>query len=391
MFADPADRMMADALETILGGRRESGLDSIGRQAMWHDLARGGWLAFFDSALSDTDGANPVAALLGGEVLGRNLAPLQVLIGAGFVAPLLRRLPPSSPVRTIVSDWMSDGHAVAIARPVIAETARPGTAGEGSYTSAAALHARLHGRQYVLDGNVTEVIISDARHAILPIGLPGGGVGVAAVDLAAQGISQHLVNTVVEQVRCGELQLLGATVPEEAVCVEDVSDAIHLAGLTWSLLLDAYAVGVCRALIARSVEYAQMRVQFGRPIGEFQAVQHMAANMQVAAETSASLSLAAMREFIDAPETSFELIAASRLHSAASAQWTSELAIQMHGGVGFTWELGVHEWYRQAMFARHFLTDNRGLRSRLASIIRLRAAPAADGTMTARMLEAIHE
>ena len=58
------------------------------------------------------------------------------------------------------------------------------------------------------------------------------------------------------------------------------------------------------------------------------------------------------------------------LHCMLSAQTAAELAIQMHGGAGFTWEYGLHHFYRAAMFARHYLTHEHGVRASLAASIR---------------------
>lgn len=392
VLIDGDDRLVADGLEAILAARGESGKGDQLRKDMWCDLADGGWLAFFDGALTDHADGSPVAALLGGEALGRHLAPLSVVVGAGFVTPLMRTLPRSSALARVLSTWMTRTDAVAIPRPVVGVVHDAGGAARHGYSWTSALRIRTEGGTSFLDGTVQDMILCDAQKALVPVVSPLGGTGVAALDLRAPGVVADLSATVVDGVRCGRLHCSSVPVPDEALCLEDASDAIRTAGAVWSLLLDAYAVGVARALVARSVEYARTRTQFGRAIGEFQAVQHMAADMQIAAETSASLLLAAMRQFVAAPEGSFDLVAASRLHASASARSAAELSLQLHGGVGFTWELGLHEWYRQAMFGRHFLTDERGLRAGLASSIRARAGATRDERADqSRVLEAIPE
>ena len=153
-------------------------------------------------------------------------------------------------------------------------------------------------------------------------------------------------------------------------------EALRYASAVFSLLLDTYSVGIAAECLRRSVEYTSARCQFGHPVGAFQAVQHMAAEIHVRVETSRSSVLAAARAVASDNADAADLIAVSRLHCAASAQTAAEIAIQMHGGAGFTWEFGLHHLYRAAMFARHYLTNEDGLRQKLAASIRGRARSA---------------
>jgi len=151
---------------------------------------------------------------------------------------------------------------------------------------------------------------------------------------------------------------------------EGVAAAVHRAGTIFSLMLDAHAVGAARHMIELTIEHVTSRSQFGQPVGRFQAVQHTLANMQVAAETSYSLMTAASESWRGRGDPSLSEVASSRLHAAAVAGRVCESAIQLHGGMGFTWEAGLHRWYRVARLSQHLLTDEPGLRRYLADEIR---------------------
>jgi alkylation response protein AidB-like acyl-CoA dehydrogenase len=133
--------------------------------------------------------------------------------------------------------------------------------------------------------------------------------------------------------------------------------------------LAAEQVGGAQRCLDLSVAYARERVQFGRPIGSFQAIQHTCADMLVAVETARS---AAYYAGCVAAEGGAEL---PRLASLAKA-WCSEAffrcaadAIQIHGGVGFTWEYDPHLYFKRARAGEALLGDPAWHRERVAGII----------------------
>lgn len=133
-------------------------------------------------------------------------------------------------------------------------------------------------------------------------------------------------------------------VPVERATVFSAQAARELAVL-WA----AEGVGAARRCLADSVEYAAGRQQFGVPIGSFQAVKHRAAHtleLTERAETAVLWAAAdSYREGVESVETRRLL-----LHSLATAQEVVESSIQIHGGMGFTWEMGLH------VFLRHVVT-----------------------------------
>jgi alkylation response protein AidB-like acyl-CoA dehydrogenase len=116
-----------------------------------------------------------------------------------------------------------------------------------------------------------------------------------------------------------------------------------------ALFTAAYQLGIAASVTDRSVAYAKEREQFGRPIGSFQAVKHMCADMFVRAEL-AKAAVYAAAVTLDDPEVgdSARTVAAAKLLANEAALLNAKAAIQVHGGMGFTWEMPLHLYLKRA-------------------------------------------
>lgn len=121
-------------------------------------------------------------------------------------------------------------------------------------------------------------------------------------------------------------------------------------------------VGTMAGALKASVSHAGLREQFGQPIGSFQAVQHMCAEMLVDLEASRSAAYGAAWAVDDAePGEALRLAAATRLWCGRAAIRVCETAIQVHGGIGYTWEGAPHLYLRQARVGAEAFADARAL------------------------------
>lgn len=126
-------------------------------------------------------------------------------------------------------------------------------------------------------------------------------------------------------------------------------DNMYLRGV---LLTAAMQLGVAQATLERSVAYAKVREQYGKPIGSFQAIKHYCAEMAVKCESVMGMVYHAAIE-LDQPNTTygvnarFDTLAAKVLASAA-AQHNADTAVQIHGGMGFTQEMDIHLFVKRA-------------------------------------------
>jgi alkylation response protein AidB-like acyl-CoA dehydrogenase len=207
----------------------------------------------------------------------------------------------------------------------------------------------LNGRKsYVLDGLVADLFIVPARTP--------EGVTLFVVGGDAPGLTRT------------PLKSLDLTRKLAAIDFTDVpAEVLGAAGKGWGVLeraldlaavgLAAEQVGVAQAALDMAVEYAKMRIQFGRAIGSFQAIKHKCADVLVEVESARSAAYYAMGV---ASQRTEELPAAASLAKAfcsdASVFATHE-NIQIHGGIGFTWELAAHLYYKRAKSMELYLGD----------------------------------
>jgi alkylation response protein AidB-like acyl-CoA dehydrogenase len=133
-------------------------------------------------------------------------------------------------------------------------------------------------------------------------------------------------------------------------------------------LLAADAFGGAWQLTRVTADHARARRQFGRPIAEFQAVKHQLADMATAIETARGLYWYAAHTFDHLPEESAHAAALAKAHVTDRAVGIARAAVELHGGIGFTWECDVQIWLKRAMFDRVFLGTPAQHRARAAAL-----------------------
>jgi alkylation response protein AidB-like acyl-CoA dehydrogenase len=172
----------------------------------------------------------------------------------------------------------------------------------------------------------------------------GEGVVLVAVDAAADGVDVAAHQPLDVTATIGAVTLTGAT-GEVLADGAEARRALHNARRQAVLAVAADSIGVGSRALAMAVDWAGQRHQFGRPIGSFQAVSHRCADMLVALEGARSQVLAASEVDVEESEYLVDLAAAAALDAGVSAV---EGALQIHGGIGFTWEHPIHLLLRRA-------------------------------------------
>jgi alkylation response protein AidB-like acyl-CoA dehydrogenase len=195
------------------------------------------------------------------------------------------------------------------------------------------------GKRHVLDGHVADLIMVGARTP--------AGVGLFAVDGAAPGLTRTPVPTLDQTRKQAHLAFAGTParlIGDEADGGPVLRRVLHTAAI---LLAAEQAGGAARA-VEIAAEYAGMRVQFGRPIGSFQAVKHLCADMLTEAEAARSAAYYGLWALAAAGEEVPLAASVAKVHcSAAYAKIAGDL-IQVHGGIGFTWEHPAHLYFKRA-------------------------------------------
>ncbi|MCA9535369.1 MAG: acyl-CoA dehydrogenase, partial [Myxococcales bacterium] len=135
------------------------------------------------------------------------------------------------------------------------------------------------------------------------------------------------------------------------------------------LLLAADMVGASEWLLQTTVEYAKVRTQFDRAIGSFQGVKHPLVNAMMAIDRAKSLVYAAA-DALDQGESDALLLAhMAKAQAAEAAAFTSSRAVQLHGGIGFTWESDVHFFFKRNKHSELLFGDAAYHQARVAALL----------------------
>ncbi len=217
-------------------------------------------------------------------------------------------------------------------------------------------------KMFVLDGAIADLILVAAR--------TGAGVSLFAVSGDAAGLTRTSLVTMDQTRKQAKLDF--ADTPARLIGTEGegwtvMSRVLDLAAVA----LAAEQVGGAQVCLDMAVQYAKDRVQFGRPIGSFQAIKHKCADMLLEVESAKS---AAYYAGWSAAELNDELPAVASLAKAFCSEayfHTAAENIQIHGGIGFTWEHPAHLYFKRAKTAELFLGDPTYHRELLAQRIGL--------------------
>jgi alkylation response protein AidB-like acyl-CoA dehydrogenase len=255
-------------------------------------------------------------------------------------------------------------------------------AGEGAI-AALASHAqpscRREGGDYVIDGVARPVVDGHcADLLVIAARAPGSagaqGVSLFAVPAATPGLERSALPTLDRTRRLAELRLASVRVPASLRLGPEggAAPALERAQALGAIALAAEQLGVAQRSLDLAVAYAKERVQFGRPIGSFQAIKHKCADMLVKLEAARSAVYWAACVAADAGAQNLEL-AASAAKAAASeaAFFCAGNALQIFGGVGFTFEYDIHLYFKRARASAALLGDAAFHRERVAQRIGL--------------------
>ncbi|WP_067491256.1 acyl-CoA dehydrogenase family protein [Actinomadura hibisca] len=215
-------------------------------------------------------------------------------------------------------------------------------------------------KSYVLDGHLADLLLIAARL--------NGQVALFAVDGNAPGLSRHSLPTLDQTRKLARLDL--ANVPARPVADRAALARALDVGL---VALAAEQAGGAQRVLDMTVEYLKVRKQFGRPIGGFQAVKHRCADMFVQVESARS---AVLHAALVADESPGELPAAAALAKSYCSDAYFHVAgegIQLHGGIGFTWEHDAHLYFKRAKSSQELFGSPDEHRRRLARLVGISA------------------
>jgi alkylation response protein AidB-like acyl-CoA dehydrogenase len=304
-------------------------------------------------------GAGHIERAIVQEELGRHLTPSPFLASAVLATDLLLALDDPA-ARSDLLPRMTGGELIAAV--AIAED-------RGVWASGGATAARGSAEQWLLTGSKAAVIAGDIADVLLVYARAEAGPAwflVKAAD-APQGLRRTTLTTLDPTRRLARIDF-DAT-PATMLLSGDPVDVVNRVFNLGGVALAAEQLGGLERILQLTVEYAKVRIQFGRPIGSYQAVKHGCADMYCDWELGQSALRYASWSADHAPE---ELPAAAALALAYLGPAYFRAAtggVQYHGGIGFTWEHDAHLYYKRAKSTELLFGSPSLHRSKLASCL----------------------
>jgi alkylation response protein AidB-like acyl-CoA dehydrogenase len=314
---------------------------------VWKQIAELGWTGLIIPEEHGGVGLGWADLLVVLEETGRSLFP-SPLVATTLAAEAIRQSG-SEAQRAAYLPRLADGSAIGTIALAEADAA-PGPEGIALAGRASAEGVVLNGeKSFVADAGAADLFVVAFRH--------GGSLSLAVVERDAPGVSTAEFAGIDLTKRLGRLTLDDVSVPAAAILEgadEAAVSALLDAGAT---AIAAESVGAAEAALALTTKYANERIQFGRPIGQFQGVKHPLAEMYVDIESFKSLVYYAAWCLDEGHEDL--AIAASRAKAYASDVFPQIGidTVQLHGGIGYTWEYDAHLFLKRAKWMRPAFGD----------------------------------
>ena len=341
---------------------------------LWHRLgAESGWAGIAVAERHGGSGLGMVELALLQHEQGRRLVASPFFATVCLAAPLIAQAGTEAQSAAWLPRIAAGSTQLAVACANARGTVEPGQ-----------LSTRIRQRDdgYVLNGEAGFVIQAhtcdallvaargpqDAADSLTVAVVNRGSAGVTIEPLTMLDLTRPMSRVTFDAVPIGREHVLG----EPGCARQALERALDLARVA----LAAEAVGVAEAVLELTTAYVKDRVQFGRPVGSFQAVKHRLADMMVELEAARSASWYAA---CVADERSDELPEAASIAKAACSDAAFNCAanaIQLHGGIGFTWEHDAHLYFKRARAISTLLGTPSWHRERLAGLIGLGAGAA---------------
>ena len=205
---------------------------------------------------------------------------------------------------------------------------------------------------FVTDAAVADFMVVVARGSVFAVDAKADGMSIEpmkGMDLARKIYAVEFKNTPAEKLANTNGLASALNVATAALCGEMVG-------------------GMQRAL-ELTVAYAKTRKQFGKPIGIFQAVQHLCADMYLETESSRSATYYAAWALEENVPDAATSVSVAKMYASDASRTVGNRGIQVHGGMGFTWENDLHLYYRRAKASETMLGDATFHRERIARLV----------------------
>jgi alkylation response protein AidB-like acyl-CoA dehydrogenase len=325
---------------------------------LWSAVADQGWLGIHLSEASGGLGLGPVDLAVVGEEMGRACFPGPFL-GTVWAATLIAEANAASPHLQALAAGESKG-AVALLEP------------DASWDpSEVRLQARREGKGYQLTGRKSFVSDAGVADVIVCVAKVGGELALFAVPSKASGVSIKPTPGMDQTRKLYDVAFESVAVsPENVLAVGEVARrALERSMQVATLVVCADMLGGMQWILDDAVEYAKSRQQFGKPIGSFQSVQHMCADMLLWTESARSAIYFAAWALDAEPETAARVVSTAKVYTSDASREVANRGVQVHGGIGFTWEHDLHLYYKRSKASEILFGDASHHRAQLADLV----------------------
>jgi len=380
------------AIDSEIGA--DPGIDPSIDPNLWRQIREEmGWCSLTVPEHLDGMGLGQVERVLLMEQLGRRLAPVPYLASACLSTDALQYAAHGAAQQRYLPALASGQLSATLALPTAA----------GWNPQACQVMVRRDGDAYVLHGSVAQVLGADQADLLLvPARWYGAEESFAlfAIDMPARGVSVEALQTLDQTRRIARLTLDNVRLDGEARIdsPQQLQTGLQLTTTLATLALAAEQVGSAQQCLDLTLAYVSERAQFGRVIASFQAVKHRCAEMMVKLESARSLVYGAaaipqIEHGVDSAAALQELmveVACAKSAANEALFFCAQEAIQLHGGVGFTWEYDPQLYFKRAQASRVWFGDDAVCHERIAAALcdnRNTAADARRGAVSTSVAE----
>lgn len=337
--------------------------------ALWAQMVELYWPALAIAEEHGGLGLGFVEVALVAEELGRVVAPGPFLATVTQFAPAVREVGAGG---SLASDLLAR-----VAAGEVTGTVALAERGRWSPAAVAATATEVDGawalagvKDAVLDGATADEVVVIAR-------APGtsGASGLSAFVVPGAQLVATPRRTADPTLPLADVTLDGVVVPADRVLAapgtDGVAAALDRAGQEATVALAVVTVGACRTVFETTLEYTKVREQYGRPIGSFQALKHRLADMYLAIERAGSLCWFAALTIAEEDPRRAEAASMAKAAAGECQRLVAQDGIQLHGGIGLTWENDLHFAVKRAIAAGALYGNDVHHRSRLAAMLGL--------------------
>ncbi len=336
-------------------------------RALWKDFVEMGWAGILVPQDFGGLGLGHVETGVVMEELGRTLTPSPFLSTAILAATAIARAGNDQQKKNYLPQIVAGELIATIA---VDETAKHHPEKTALTAARAGNGFKLSGaKTFVLDGHVANLLIVAARTA----GKPGetNGLTLFIADASARGLRAERTPTVdshnAARITFDDVNLGADNVLGKVDAGWDALEGVLNAGRA---ALAAEMVGASDEAFSRTVAYLKERKQFGKPIGEFQALQHRAAHLYCELEVTRSAVLKALQTLDDSYDRAGAIVSVAKARAGLSATLAVQEAVQMHGGIGMTDEFDIGLFMKRVRVCQELFGDANFHADRLARLSR---------------------